>query len=86
LVAGDEPTGTVTLDRPAPAEGAIISLSSDHPEVAETPASVLIPAGKTSANFMIRTHPVAIATEVAMTAVFSGIARSAKLTVLPAGS
>jgi hypothetical protein len=85
-VGGDEATGTVTLDGPAPAGDAIISLSSDHPEVAEAPASVLIPAGQTNANFTIRTHPVAIATEVAVTAEFSGTTRSAKLIILPAGS
>jgi hypothetical protein len=86
LAGGDQATGTVSLDRPAPEGGAIVSLSSDHPAVAETTASVLIPAGKTSANFMIRTYPVVIATEVAITAEFSGTARTAKLTVLPAGS
>lgn len=47
--------GTVTLEGPAPAGGAVISLSSFKPELAAVPASVTIPAGQTSAEFTIRT-------------------------------
>jgi hypothetical protein len=47
-------TGTVTLSTAAPAGGATVTLASDNP-LATVPASMVVPAGATSANFTIAT-------------------------------
>src|SRR2546421_338217 len=60
-------TGTVTLNGPAPAGGATVSLSSNS-LVATVPATVTIPAGQSSANFSLTTSPLAVLTNVTVTA------------------
>jgi hypothetical protein len=58
-VAGGTPaTGTVTLPSAAPAGGTVVTLSTNLPLAAAPPASVTVPAGATSAQFTITTHPV----------------------------
>jgi probable HAF family extracellular repeat protein len=52
---GSNTTGTVTLTQPAPAGGAVVSLNSSNSPVATVPASVTVPAGATSANFIVTT-------------------------------
>lgn len=52
---GSDVTGTVTIDMPAPAAGVTVNLSSDNAQ-AVVPATVLVPAGQTSANFTITTN------------------------------
>jgi uncharacterized protein (TIGR03790 family) len=51
-------TGTVTLTAPAPAGGTMVNLSSSRPSAASVPASIVVPAGATSANFNIVTTAV----------------------------
>jgi len=50
-------TGKVFLDSPAPAGGAVVSLSTTNP-AASVPASITVPAGATSKSFTISTTPV----------------------------
>lgn len=55
-VTGGQPTtGTVQLNTPAPAGGAIVFLQSLNTGIATLPPSVTVPAGSSSANFTINT-------------------------------
>lgn len=83
LTGGAPATGTVTLDRPAPAGGAVVSLSSSSPGAASPSSSVTVPAGATSAGFTVTTSPVGAATPVTLTASYRGLSRTAGLTVEP---
>jgi hypothetical protein len=75
----------VTLSGLAPVEGMAISLSSSDPSAAGVPATVTVPAGSASAAFTVTTYPVASSTFATITAVYSGVARTAMLTItLPA--
>jgi hypothetical protein len=83
-VTGGQPaTGTVTLTGPAPAGGAVVSLSSANP-AATVPASVTVPANLTVANFTINSLAVAAPTAGNITASFSGVNKSTTITVNPA--
>lgn len=76
-------TGTVTLDSPAFAGGAAVSLASGDTNVATVPATVNVPEGSSTATFTITTKSVATATAVTITASRRGLTRSASLTVQP---
>jgi hypothetical protein len=65
---GTASTGTVALAGPAPVGGAVISLLNSTPSVATVPPSVTIPAGQTSATFIVTTTPVAATTYVSINA------------------
>src|SRR5262249_49904356 len=58
ITGGGTAQATVTLDGPAPEGGAVVSLSSDHPEVAPVPANVTVPEGTTSTTFPVTTPAV----------------------------
>jgi trimeric autotransporter adhesin len=59
VVGGTALQGTVSLNGPAPSGGALVTLVSTDTTVATVPASVLIPAGTSAANFTINTKVVA---------------------------
>jgi hypothetical protein len=54
--AGQNSKGTVLLNAPAPAQGAVVTLGSSDPALAAVPASVTVLGGNTSAVFYITTH------------------------------
>src|SRR6266481_3440572 len=83
VTGGNSSTGTVTLSGPAPAGGAQVVLASNN-GVASVPSSVAVPAGATSATFVVSTSAVAASTTVAISAAYGGVTRSASLTVTPA--
>jgi len=72
----------LTLNGPAPAGGAVVSLSSSNAAVALTPSTVMIAAGVNSATFTITTKPVTVSTPVTISATYNGT-KSAILTVSP---
>lgn len=84
LTGGTTATGTVTISGPAPAGGALVTLSSNNAAVS-VPASVFIPAGLTSASFLVQTNPVATFVTVTLTATFGVIpsTRTASLVLAP---
>lgn len=84
LTGGTAATGTVTLSGPAPAGGALVTLSSNSP-AASVPASVLVPAGLTSASFNVQTNPVTTFTTTTLTATYGTIptTRTASFVVAP---
>jgi hypothetical protein len=57
VVQGDTATGTVVLTSAAPSGGFVVDLMSDNTAVATVPASVTVPAGATSAMFVVATSP-----------------------------
>ena len=56
VVSGSTSTGTVSLATPAPAGGVTVMLASENPSAAIVPASVTVPAGATSATFVVSTN------------------------------
>jgi hypothetical protein len=74
---------TVTLNGPAPAGGAAVTLTSGDPAVAAVPATVTVAAGATSATFKITTTAVTSNTVVSITATYGGGSKAANLTVTP---
>ena len=80
---GSASTGTVTLNGPAPAGGALVTLGSSS-AVATVPTSVAIAANATSSTFSVSTTPVAANTSVTISATYGTISRTATLTVTAA--
>ena len=72
---------TVHLTNPAPAGGAVITLSADNPGV-NLPVSVTVPAGKTSAVVALASVPVAIKTTVTLSAAYKSATKTATVNVL----
>src|SRR5258708_4290718 len=73
--------GTVTRSGPAPAVGAIVTLSSSN-DAARVPPSVTVPAGATSATFTVDTSFVLVTTSANISAAYNGTTRTARLSVL----
>jgi hypothetical protein len=84
VTGGNSSTGTVTLSGAAPAGGATVALSSSNTTAARVPSSVTVAAGATSATFTVSTSAVSASTAVTISATYSGVTRSASLTVTPA--
>jgi hypothetical protein len=74
-------TGTVTLSNAAPADGAMIVLTSKTPARASVPASITIAAGTNSASFNISTTPSNKKATVTIYASYNGVVKSAQLTI-----
>lgn len=71
VYSGDGDQLTVTIDRPAPAGGVSVPLSSNHPSLI-VPASVTIPAGSNSANVPFTTVEITSNANVTVTATMGG--------------
>ncbi len=78
---GTSSAGTVTLDNPAPAGGAVVSLTSSNATAAQVPATVTVAPGATTATFTVTTGPVTTDTSVTISAIYSGVTKTATLTV-----
>ena len=74
-------TGTVTLSGPAPVGGAQVALSSSS-GAAGVPASVTVPAGATSATFIVNTSIVLVSTSANISASYNSSTATATLAVL----
>ena len=82
VVAGGTSTATVTINAPAPAGGSSVQISPWSP--ATGPASVIIPAGATSATFTVGTTSVTTTTLAKVWALLN-TTWAAGLTVTPGG-
>ena len=80
VVGGGTSTGTVTLNGPAPAGGALVTLSSSNPSAAQVPASVTVPANATTATFTATTSPVSANTSLTISATY-GASQTTAFTV-----
>ncbi|MBN8690651.1 MAG: S8 family serine peptidase [Armatimonadetes bacterium] len=83
ITGGTSLTGTVTLDGPAPSGGATVLLSSSNTAVARVAARVVIPSGRTSANFTISTTRPGVATPATISATRFGVTQTRTITVNP---
>jgi hypothetical protein len=84
LHAGDELTGSVTLYLPAPAGGAVVTLSSDNPGVLPVPASVTVPEGETELTFEVTAGgPVPEPSYATVTATYDSIAATISVSMQP---
>jgi hypothetical protein len=72
---------TVQLSGAAPAGGAVVAITSSATAAATVPATVTVPAGSTSASFNVQALSVTASTPVVITASYSGVQRTATLTV-----
>ncbi|HEY6763997.1 MAG TPA: hypothetical protein VI386_04435 [Candidatus Sulfotelmatobacter sp.] len=70
---GGNTFATITLTAPAPAGGALVTLKSGKPTVAQIPASVRIPAGATTAKVMIKTQAAQSSTLVTFSATYRAL-------------
>jgi len=87
---GVNSTATVTLNGPAPSTGASVTLASANTSAAtvQSPTTVSIPAGSTSATFTVTSLAVTSSMTSVITATLSGSSTSAQatLTVNPAAT
>ncbi len=74
---------TVTLSGPAPTGGMAVALSSSNSSAATLPASVVIPAGLTSASFTVGHKAVTATTSVTLTSRLGNNSLSTVLAVTP---
>jgi len=77
---GKTSTGVVGVSAPAPAGGLKVVLTSSL-KSATVPATVLIPAGKSSVTFSIKTTAVKTAANSTITVSFGGATKTAVLTI-----
>ena len=83
VVGGTSSTGTVRLNGPAPAGGALVTLSSSNAAAAQVPASVTVAANATTATFTVTTSSVASNTLLTISGAY-GVTQSASFLVLSA--
>jgi probable HAF family extracellular repeat protein len=81
VTGGSPSTATVKLNSPAPPGGAVVALTSSNTTVATVPLQVTVPAGATTATATVPTNTVLRTTTVRIGANYSGLAKSATLTV-----
>jgi hypothetical protein len=81
VVGGQSSTVTVWLGCPAPSGGAVVALSSNSSSVASVPATVTVPAGLTSASFVLSTQRVKRTKTATITASYNSGSVSTTLTV-----
>ena len=86
VTGGGPSTGTVTLTAPAGTGGVAVALSSSNTGAVTVPPSVTIAAGASSATFPLSTNAVSTTTSVSVTASYSGVSKTATLTVNPAAA
>ena len=81
VAGGGSSAGSVTLDRLAPAGGAIVALASSNAALASVPASVTIAAGATSASFTVTTTVPAANSSAIISGTLNAVVRTATLNV-----
>ena len=82
VTAGQQATGTITLDGPAPAGGTTVTLASSSAS-ATVPATTTISQGQTSRAFSVNTSAVTAQATATITATAGSASRTATLTVAP---
>jgi Bacterial Ig domain len=81
VLGGNSSIGTATLNGAAPSGGVTVALSANSAS-AQTPTSVTVPAGSTSATFTVTTTPVSSVTTATIAGVY-GTTRTGTLTISP---
>jgi hypothetical protein len=81
---GFSTNGTISLNIPAQAGGATVSLFSSNVGLVTLPSSLTLPQGYTSMSFSATTSPVTETTLIPITATFNGTTVTGSLTLSPA--
>src|SRR5262249_41507622 len=81
IMSGSTSTATVSLMQPAPTGGAVVSLSTTDATTLSVPASVMVAAGATTANFATTAGCVKTDQPVTLNAAFNGSSMAASVTV-----
>jgi len=81
IVGGTSTTGRATLTAPAGSGGAVVTLRSSNPTLVGVPASVVVPAGATSATFTVTTTVTKRNATAAVYATYASVTKTASLTV-----
>jgi hypothetical protein len=76
-------TFTVSLNAPAPTGGIVVALASSSSAIASIAPTGTIPAGSSTAAFVVTTYAVKAATFANLTATLNGLHSSARLNVTP---
>jgi hypothetical protein len=82
IQGGRTDSATLILSDAAPAGGATVQISNDSP-VAQPPATVEVPAGRTSATFPIPTSTVTEIQTATISAMLNHSGKTTQLTILP---
>ena len=77
---GNSTVGTIVLSGPALSGGSLITVTASN-SAASVPATVMVPAGASTATFTVNTQPVAVNTPMSITATNAVASTSAALTV-----
>ena len=80
VIGGRSSVGVVTLNGPAGPTGAVIKLASST-DSASLPATIVVPAGKNSASFTVKTYSVSSPAVATISAVLNGATQTATLTI-----
>lgn len=86
VAGGASITATIALGNPAPAQGAVVKLSSSDSFAAQAPPFVTIASGQTSTTVTIATSAVPAARTVTLTASYGASNQQVSFTVVPAGT
>jgi hypothetical protein len=86
VVGGNSAQGAVTLTGAAPTGGAVVTLTNSNPAVATVPSTVTVPVGASTVTFAVGTVSVTSSTSVTISGAYSGVSRTATLTVTTAAS
>ncbi|MEQ1932648.1 MAG: PQQ-binding-like beta-propeller repeat protein [Fimbriimonadaceae bacterium] len=81
VVAGNAATGTITLDKPAPIGGTVVSLA-DNSAALNTPSSVSIPHGQSSVSFAVGTTATTVPIQRQVKATLDGIPTTRNVWIL----
>jgi hypothetical protein len=82
ILGGTSTGGFIVLNGEAPADGAVVALTSDSAS-AIVPATFTVPAGSFAASFAIATNPVPALTTANLTATWKGASVKGTVGVLP---
>jgi hypothetical protein len=85
LIGGSASVATINLNAPAPAGGALVSLTSSAPSIAAVPVTALVPVNATSTTFQVTTTSVISPTSADISAAYFGT-KTATLNISPAAS
>ncbi|MDR3690762.1 MAG: hypothetical protein P4L46_15400 [Fimbriimonas sp.] len=80
IAGGRSSMGTVTLSSVAPSGGIVATVMNAGGGVS-TPATVVVPGGKTTAKFVVSTSRVTVDTSVDISVIFGAVTKSAVLTI-----
>jgi hypothetical protein len=84
VIGGNPGRASVALQIPAPAGGAIVSLTTDNPTYLHVPATVSIPEGNSAVSFAVATSPISgLPTGGFISASAGGITKSIFVNVVP---